>query len=281
MYKRVLTVQDISCFGQCSLTVALPIISACGVETAVLPSAVLSTHTGGFAGWTFRDLTCDMRPISAHWMQVGINFDAFYTGYLGSILQIDLVKEIMQNNAKKGALKIIDPAMADNGHLYPGFNDAFVSAMKSLCSQADIVLPNVTEACMLTNTSYKESFDKDFAIELCKKICAQGAHAIVLTGIVLREGYIGTMFYENSSNSEVIDYYEHKKVTDGFNGTGDCFASAFVGALMRGKSMAHSMRIAADFVLDCIEKTYEDKTHWYGVKFELALPSLIAKLVEE
>ena len=154
MYKRVLTIQDISCFGQCSLTVALPIISACGIETAVLPSAVLSTHTGGFTGWTFRDLTGDMLPISEHWREAGIQFDAFYTGYLGSIEQINMVQNIMDTNGVEGAIRVVDPAMADNGNLYPGFNMEFVSAMKDLCAEADVLLPNMTEACLLTETDY-------------------------------------------------------------------------------------------------------------------------------
>lgn len=276
MYKRVLTIQDISCFGQCSLTVALPIISACGIETAVLPSAVLSTHTGGFTGWTFRDLTGDMLPISEHWREAGIQFDAFYTGYLGSIEQINMVENIMNVNGVEGAIRVVDPAMADNGNLYPGFNMEFVSAMKDLCVAADVLLPNMTEACMLTETDYRETYDREFAETLCRKLCGLGAKSVVLTGVGFRPDYTGVLLFDGAK----FDYYEHKKITKGFNGTGDCYASAFVGALLRGRSMADSARIAADFVLECIEKTYEDKSHWYGVKFELALPRLIKELAD-
>ena len=137
-YKRVLTIQDISCVGQCSLTVALPIISACGLETAVLPSAVLSTHTGGFKDFTFRDLTDDLPKILEHWKKENIQFDAFYTGYLGSAKQIAYVRDILHSVRKKESVNIIDPAMADNGRLYVGFDSAFVEAMKPLirmCSQ--------------------------------------------------------------------------------------------------------------------------------------------------
>ena len=158
-YKRILTIQDISCVGQCSLTVALPILSACGVETCVLPSAVLSTHTAGFSGYTFRDLTEDMPAIKDHWVKEGIAFDGVYTGYLGSTKQIDYVKEIIAATAKDG-VAIIDPAMADNGKLYPGFDAAFVEEMKKLCATADYLLPNLTEACLLTDTEYTPTTTK-------------------------------------------------------------------------------------------------------------------------
>ena len=145
-YPKILTVQDISCVGQCSLTVALPIISACGIETCVLPSAVLSTHTAGFKGYTFRDLTDDMPDICAHWQKEGISFDAVYTGYLGSTKQIDYVKNILSTVKKSDGYAVVDPAMADNGKLYPGFDMEFVEAMKTLCGAADYILPNITEA---------------------------------------------------------------------------------------------------------------------------------------
>ena len=277
MYRRVLTIQDISCFGQCSLTVALPIISACGVETAVLPSAILSTHTGGFTGWTFQDLTKEMLPISEHWRVADIRFDAFYTGYLGSIEQINMVQHIMDTNGVDGAIRVVDPAMADNGALYPGFNMEFVAAMKDLCAHADVLLPNMTEACMLTDTEYSENIDRETVELLCKKLCELGTKSVVLTGVGFRAGYTGVMLYDGKD----FNYYEHKKITKGFNGTGDCYASAFVGAMLRGRPMVDAARIAADFVLECIEKTYEDKSHWYGVKFELALPNLIKNLADE
>ena len=157
MYKKILTIQDISCVGQCSLTVALPILSACGLETCVLPSAVLSTHTAGFTGFTFRDLTDDMPAIRQHWMQEGIRFDAIYTGYLGSTKQISYVADIFDTTADENCIKVVDPAMADNGKLYPGFHAAFVEAMKKLCGKADILLPNITEACFLTDTPYQQT----------------------------------------------------------------------------------------------------------------------------
>ena len=157
---KILTVQDISCVGQCSLTVALPVISACGVETCVLPSAVLSTHTAGFSGYTFRDLTDDMPAINEHWKKEKIAFDAIYTGYLGSARQIGYVKDLLATVLSEGGVAVVDPAMADNGALYPGFDAAFVEEMKGLCALADYVVPNITEACMLTGVEYKTEYDR-------------------------------------------------------------------------------------------------------------------------
>lgn len=271
-YKRVLTIQDISCVGQCSLTVALPIISACGIETAVLPSAVLSTHTGGFTGYTFRDLTEDMPLISDHWEKENIRFDAVYTGYLGSTQQIDIVKSIMDRH--NDGLNIVDPAMADNGNLYYGFDMKFVEAMKSLCAKADIVLPNITEASFLTGIEYKTEYDREYIDSILEALTALGAKTVVLTGVSYTPSTTGVVVYEKGEYS----YYEHKKVEGGCHGTGDVYASAFTGALMRGKSAYEAASIAADYTLKCIENTVGDKTHWYGAKFETAMGDLIEML---
>ena len=169
-YKRVLTIQDISCVGQCSLTVALPILSACGIETAILPSAVLSNHTGGFSGWTFADLTEEIPKIREQWEKENLSFEAVYTGYLGSAKQIDYVLDVIKSRMNKGGKFICDPAMADNGKLYAGFDDNFVNAMKKLISNADIILPNITEACFLTGAEYRETYDKAYIDELLNKL---------------------------------------------------------------------------------------------------------------
>lgn len=268
-YKRVLTIQDISCVGQCSLTVALPILSAAGVETCILPSAVLSTHTGGFSGYTFRDLTDDMPAISAHWKKEHITFDAIYTGYLGSVRQIDIVKDIFTAHCK--GPRIVDPAMADNGRLYAGFDEAYVEAMKGLVREADIILPNITEACMLTGTEYREEYDRAYIDDLITKLIEGGAKTIVLTGVSYHPGCTGVLVNVNG----VSTYYEHRRIEQGSHGTGDVYASAFVGALMHGKSEQEAACIAADFTVLCIERTQGDPNHWYGVKFELALPDYI------
>ncbi|MBQ3894947.1 MAG: pyridoxamine kinase [Clostridia bacterium] len=273
-YKRILTIQDISCVGQCSLTVALPIISACGIETAVLPSAVLSTHTAGFDGFTFRDLTGDMGKICDHWKRVNIKFDGFYTGYLGSSEQIDYCLRIFEETAADGAVVIVDPAMADNGRLYVGFDMAFVESMKRLVARADIVLPNITEACLLTGMEYKTEYDAMYIREITKRLLDLGAKNVVLTGIGFEKGFTGVWF----ENREKADYYRHEQLPGGCHGTGDVYASAFAGALMRGKGIFEAASIAADYTVECIKNTQGDSSHWYGVKFEPVLPKLIGRL---
>lgn len=274
MYKRILTVQDISCVGQCSLTVALPILSASGLETAILPSAVLSNHTGGFSGWTFTDLTEDMPKIRERWELEKIEFEAVYTGYLGSAGQIAHVKDIVKSRLVPGGRFVVDPAMADNGKLYAGFDGAFVEAMKELAFSADIILPNITEAALLTDTEYKETYDKSYTDELTEKLLKSGAKTIVFTGISYSPDTTGVLVVEDGKQS----YYKHRKIAGGCHGTGDVYASAFVGALENDFSAFDSAKIAADFTLECIEKTQGDASHWYGVKFETALPSLIKAL---
>ena len=273
-YKRVLTIHDVSCVGQCSLTVALPIISACGVEACILPSAVLSTHTGGFSGFTFRDLSDDMPAIQKHWQKEGIKFDWFYTGYLGSPKQIDYVLDIFENTGVEGAVRVVDPAMADNGVLYYGFDDVYVEAMKRLCCKADILLPNITEACILTGKEYRTEYDRAYIDDLLAGLTAMGAQTVVLTGVTYREGTTGVVVLENG----VYSYYEHEKISRGCHGTGDVYASAFVGSMVRGRSTFEAARIAADYTLECIKNTMDDPTHWYGVKFETALASLMQAL---
>ena len=272
--KKILTVQDISCVGQCSLTVALPIISACKIETCILPSAVLSTHTAGFKGFTFKDLTDEMPKIANHWKSENISFDAIYTGYLGSIQQIDYVKDMQKSLLKKGAKMIVDPAMADNGKLYSIFDMEFVKEMDTLCAKADIILPNITEACFLTGKEYKEEYDEEYIDDLLKALTNGRNYTVVLTGVGFKKGKTGVMVYRNGEKQ----YYEHEKIAGGCHGTGDVYSSAFVGALLNGKTEYEAAVIAADFTLDCIKNTVGDASHWYGVKFEPCLGGLIQKL---
>ena len=275
-YKRLLTIQDISCVGQCSMTVALPIISACGVECAILPSAVLSTHTGGFTGFTVRDLTDDLPGIKDHWVKENLSFDAIYTGYLGSTKQIGYVKDIFSAVSKDGALKIVDPAMADNGKLYYGFDDVYAKEMLTLCTEADYILPNITEACFMTDTEYKETYDREYVDLLIKKLTDAGCKNIIFTGISYAEGSTGVVVYENGEYS----YYEHKKLPNSCHGTGDIFASAFSGALMRGKTAFEAAKIAADYTFLAIKHTATLDNHWYGAAFEPVIPELCRMLAE-
>ncbi len=269
-YKRILTVQDISCVGQCSLTVALPILSACGVETAVLPSAVLSTHTGGFTGFTFRDLSSDMPAIIDHWKRENIRFDAVYTGYLGSAEQIDYVLRIFSELLVEGGARIVDPAMADNGKLYSIFDLAYVEEMKRLTSVADVVLPNITEACYLTGVEYKEKYDEGYVHDVIDKLVSAGAKTVVLTGVSYDDETTGVAVYDRGE----FRYYRHEKMPKGCHGTGDVFASAFSGMYAHGMSAYDAAKVAADFTLHCIKYTSGDGSPWYGVKFEPLLSDL-------
>lgn len=272
--KRILTVQDISCVGQCSLTVALPILSACGIETAILPSAVLSTHTAGFTGYTVRDLSGDMPAIAAHWKKEGIAFDCIYTGYLGSSEQVDYVLALFADNLLPGGVKVVDPAMADGGKLYPAFDTDYVEAMKRLVAQSDVTLPNITEAAFLTGMEYREEYDEAYVRALCEALCALGAGSVVLTGVGYEAGKTGVAVYEAGE----LRYYAHERIAKGSHGTGDIYASAFVGAWLRGKDKLTAAAIAADYTVDCILATQDDPDHWYGVKFEPELGKLMKRL---
>lgn len=273
-YPRVLTIQDISCFGQCSTTVALPIISACGVETAILPSAILSTHTGGFKNYTFRDLTSDMLSVKNHWLSENISFDSIYTGYLGNIKQIEIVKEVYKDVLKPNHKLIVDPAMADNGVLYPPFDNNFVLEMKKLVDEADIIIPNITEASLLTNFEYLEEYDESYIYDLCSKLSNKPHKTVIITGV----GYVSDKTGVAVFSDNKLKYYEHEKISKGSHGTGDVFASAFVGSYMKGLDTFDAVKIAADYTLECIKLTYGDETHKYGVKFELGLKHLINSL---
>ena len=273
-YPKVLTVQDISCVGQCSLTVALPVISACGVEACPIPSAVLSTHTAGFKGFTFRDLTEDIPLIKEHWQRENIKFDALYTGYLGSAKQISYVIDVMGSALKDGGVTVIDPAMADNGKLYLGFDMAFVEEMKKLCAKADYLLPNITEACLLTGIEYKTEYDRAYIDSLLSALSELGCKNIVLTGVSYEKKYTGVVVLENG----IYHYHRHERIERGCHGTGDIYASAFVGSLMNGKDAKEAAKIAADFTLCCIKETLSEPDHWYGVKFEPVLGNLINEL---
>ncbi|MBQ8726566.1 MAG: pyridoxamine kinase [Clostridia bacterium] len=275
-YKRVLTVQDISCFGQCSLTVALPIISACKIETAIMPSAVLSTHTAGFSGFTFRDLTGDLPQIIDHWVKEGIKFDCIYTGYLGSITQIEYVKRMKKDLLKDGGKLIVDPAMGDNGKLYSIFDEKYALEMATLCEIADIILPNITEVCFMTGLDYREVYDEEYVKRAIQALLDKGIKTVVLTGIGYTPETTGVIVAQNGK----FDYYRHEKIEKGCHGTGDVYSSAFVGAYVRGKTLFESAKISANYTLQCIKNTRGDKDHWYGVKFETALDTLI-KAIEE
>ena len=274
--KRIITIQDISCVGKCSLTVALPIISAAGVEAAILPTAVLSTHTA-FEKFTFRDLTDEIQPIVDTFSDLSIDFDAVYTGYLGSFEQIDLVKRFISDLKTKNTTIFIDPVMADNGLLYKGFTQEFANKMAMLCKEADLILPNLTEACFMLNIPYRKNYDEEYIRSILKQLTDLGAKCAAITGVSFEENQIGVYLYD-SQTKEYFSYF-NEKLPYSFHGTGDVFASCALGAYMRGHSMADALTVAVDYTLECIRLTIQDPHHrFYGVNFEQALPMLIKRL---
>ena len=271
--KRVLTVQDISCLGKCSLTIALPVLSVLGSETVILPTAVLSTHTM-FKGFTCKDLSDQIEPIKQHWLKEGITFDAIYTGYLGSIAQIDQMKELFRAFRREGMFVFVDPVMADNGRLYAAFDMAYAEKNKELCAEADIIVPNITEAALMTGMDYRETYDESYILALLSGLRELGAKLSVITGVSLEKGKIGAMGIDRETGETWC--YQNRRIDASYHGTGDLFASTFVGELLRGKDWKNAMRIAADYTAHTIEVTLKNpKEPWYGVDFETTLPDLL------
>ncbi|MDO4857658.1 MAG: pyridoxamine kinase [Thermoguttaceae bacterium] len=275
--KRIVSIQDISSVGKCSLTVALPIISAMGVEAGVLPTAVLSTHTA-IPGFTFHDLTGEIRPICAHWKKMGYTFDSIYTGYLGSFEQLDLVSEFFDDFGKD-SLIFIDPVMGDYGRLYSGFTLDFVREMARLCARADVIVPNMTEATFMTGLEYREDgqYDLVFVQDLLRRLCDLGPKNAVLTGASFAPELVGFVGL-NAESGEFFSYMT-ERIPNSFHGTGDIFSSAAVGALMNDFTLADSLAIAADYTLECIRESLKDpEARDYGVNFESAIPYLIRRI---
>lgn len=274
--KRIATMQDLSCIGTCSLAVALPVLSAIGLETAVIPTAVLSAHTA-FRGVSIRDLTDDIPAILAHWERESFRFDAVYSGYLASARQIEYVERLFAL-AAPGALRIVDPAMADGGRLYSGFDASFPDAMKELCARADVILPNLTEACLLSGTPYRPDFSAAELQELARKLSASGARYVILTGVSDAPGRVGALGYDREE--ERFFSRCSRRSAQNFHGTGDLFSSVVAGAMTRGFSPDASLTLAVDFTAECIRLTQNDSDRWYGVNFEPALPFLIRRMAE-
>lgn len=274
--KRIAAIHDISGFGKCSLTVALPIISAAKIETSVIPTAVLSTHTGGFEGYTFRDLTEDILPIAQHWKRENLKFDGIYTGYLGSKEQTEIVREVISLLKDEKTLVIVDPVMADHGKLYAGFTPDFPEAMLNLCKNAHVIVPNITEAVFMLGENYvAPPYTKDYIDGILKRLSEKTSAHIVLTGVCFSENEIGAAVYKNG---EIYYYLTHRENAV-FHGTGDVFASALTAALVSGKDIFASAKIAVDFTLLCINKTLEENgDRRYGVNFESCLFELIKEL---
>ena len=269
---RVAAIHDLSGFGKCSLTVALPVLSACGIETCCLPTAILSTHTGGLTGYTYRDLTGDMRAFYQHWQSLELTFEAVYTGFLSSPEQIDIVREAAATLKKPGAPVLVDPVMGDHGKLYRVFTPAMVDAMRALCQSATVLVPNLTEAAFLLCepllSGPRDAADYE---ALCRRLQALGPERIVLTGVSLAPELLGACCLDGREFS----IHMTPRVPGAYHGTGDVYASVLLGALLRGRTLARATALAADFTRACIARTYARGTDpRYGVDFETGLSGL-------
>jgi pyridoxine kinase len=279
--KRVAAIHDISGVGKCSLTVALPVISSVGIEVAAMPTAVLSTQTGGLENYTYRDLTEDMRPIAAHWKELGISFDAIYSGFLGSQKQIEIVKDFIDEFKRDETLVMVDPAMADNGKMYSLFDLSFAEEMRELCAKADFITPNMTEAALLSGEKYIEPpYEKEYIEGLLKRLANLGPTKVVLTGVSFEENQLGAAAYDSAKGE--ISYAFSPTIPGLFHGTGDIFASALLAALICGKPLARAVEIAVDFTCGSIKRTgLEGTDPRLGVNFEAGLPNFIKTVLEE
>ncbi|NLB48592.1 MAG: pyridoxamine kinase [Erysipelotrichia bacterium] len=253
---------------------ALPILSACGYETAILPSSILSTHTSGFKDFVAKDLDEQMYAFADHWKKEGLKFDVVYTGYLGSISLIDFAISAIDNFKKSNALVFVDPALGDKGKLYPVFNVDYALKMRELLAKADVVKPNITEACFITATPYQEKYNEAFVKDLIAKLRLYTEATIILTDVSFAPESTGVYIYENKQ----YKYYKHQKLGDGFHGTGDIFSASFVAALLKTHSIYNAAKVAADYVYRCIKITMDDKNHWYGVKFEQLLNDFVNRI---
>lgn len=276
--KRVAAIHDISCVGRCSLTVALPIISAAGFDTSVLPTAILSTHTGGFEGFTYRDLTEDIKPISDHWQSLDIKFDALYSGFLGSFEQIDLVADLFKTFRSEGTMVMVDPVMADNGVLYSIYSPEMAKGMAKLCALADIIVPNLTEAAFILDEEYiGEDYSPEYIETTLRKLSSLGAKKVVLTGISFDKDKLGAAAYDRESDT--ISYAFNDRIEGYFHGTGDVFGSTLLSALLHDFPLEEAIQIAVDYTHKCINLTVQaEQERRYGVCFERAIPFLIKRL---
>lgn len=264
--KRVMAVNDISCFGKCSLTVTVPILSRFGVEAVPLPTALLSTHTGDFSKPTRLDLTDEIKKIVAHWESFQLKFDCVYTGYMLEN-QLSVAREIVKTHSGRGAMILVDPVMGDNGYMYSGFGSDFPEKMRALCQNACVLTPNLTEAMLMTGMSYKPVLTKSESAELYKRLSQIGAKHIVVTGVHPNENEVGDVVIDENG---CVLYEKYLPATNRrLHGCGDVFASVLCAKLVNGEDILSSVEYAQDFTGRAIEITNRDQeNHWYGLRFE-------------
>lgn len=274
--RRIAVIEDLSCIGRCSLGVAMSVLPVMGVETAVLPTAILSAHTA-FKDFTFMDFTSEARKIMLHWKAMNLRFDAIYIGYLGSLQLIDLAEDFIRWFHDAQTQVILDPAFGDHGRLYTGFDQAYVEGMRRLCRHAQIILPNVTEACFLTGTPYGESPQHSAQLSRrCEEMLGESLQNILLTSCCFPNRETGLICVGRNAF-----HYSHEQLSLACHGTGDLFASVFSGLMLRSAQVERSARTAADFTFDCIRYSMTCSDHrWYGVDYEAMLPELARRIAE-
>ena len=271
---RIAAIHDLSCFGRCSLTIALPVLSSMGCQCCPLPTALLSAHTG-ISGFTFLDTTGEMRRISAHWSQLSLHFQAIYTGFLGSAPQINLVEDFLRRFHAPDTLLVMDPVMGDHGTPYKTCTPALRQGLRELVAQADVITPNLTEAAILLDIPYHESQTAD-ASELVRALSLQGQRSVVLTGYAAAPGQVGALCYDRDTRQ--VEAVQTARVPQDFPGTGDLFASVLTGALTRGAPLLQAARTAVDFVGSCVARSVaEGAGEAEGVDFEPLLRQLTVK----
>lgn len=270
-----LAIHDLSGVGKCSLTIALPVLSACGVEAAAMPTAILSTHTGGFTGFTYRDLTEDMLPMAEHWEGLGVEFSALYSGFLGSAQQTDIVEDIFRR-FRQNALVVVDPVLGDGGKLYQTITPQLAAGMKKLCASADLVVPNLTEAAYLLGRDYQDGqLGREQAAEILEGLCAMGPKKAVLTGVRCG-GELGAACLEVGGQPE---FCLMEELPGSYHGTGDLFASVLVGGLLNGMSLGEASALAVRYTHKTIVSTRKYSVDYrYGPMFEMHLPELAAEV---
>ncbi len=272
--KKIALINDMSCVGRCSLTAALPIVSACGFQAVPLPTGFFSAQSE-FEGFVCADLTDRMQSFADHWKDIGVRFDAIYTGYLATRQQAETVKHFLIDFKKSDTLLVVDPVMGDNGEFYSGIDESFISEMRFLCAMADVITPNVTEAEMIAGIECTHPpYSADHIKELLINLRNLGTGRIVITGIESDDGQIGCAVYD--SYTRKANMFFTPKAEGRFPGSGDVFASTLVSAIMKEKEFTDAVQIAMTFTCDCVEKTaLSDDPRGFGLQFEPQIENLI------
>ncbi len=264
---RVAAIHDLSGFGRCSLTIVMPVLSAMGVQCCPLPTAYLSTHTGGFTGNTFLDLTDQLAEAMDHWLCLDLTFEAVYTGFMGSCRQMELCRSFLTSLKEKSTtLAVVDPVMGDNGVLYRTYTTKMCRAMAAMAAEADVIVPNRTEAALLLGRKY-EDLPHSAAEEMVRELSLGGRRSVVLTGVSLQPGKTGAACFDRETGTVAMIRTDF--VGRSFHGTGDLFASVLTGALVRGESLKAAAEQAAEFVRQCAIHTFpQNLPPREGIDFE-------------